>query len=326
MSALFLLSTVSIWTIIASESPDCECISGYDEAELDCTDTDTVNTLEAFLSDDSIDCMLTCDDNNECQQALSLLTQYYDYCPLGTVSQALIRSYWQSSTCTSCQVSTYYDTGSTNNECEVLDCEDVTNLVTLQDSIAYITSDCSDLTTGCTTECYAEWQFISSFSRLCKENVMNFGHLLDKLYIPGTDCIRDCDLDFLNTTDADCSSSVNSAYADYDTLDIDSLKEQTLLCFYGLNVEDTYALFICQCFMNTNLIFIFSSIYELICVDRADFNQSGILSYEAASAATNDGFWGGFGIAVDMDQVWVLLCGVMVFFMQNGFSLYVLFT
>merc|ERR1719410_834304 len=70
----------------------------------------------------------------------------------------------------------------------------------------------------------------------------------------------------------------------------------TDLCFYGLNVNDQTA-------------------YERVCV------SSGITSYVPVDAGKNVDFWAAFSIGVDMDMVWVLICGILVFFMQTGFSL-----
>eukprot|EP00486_Rosalina_sp_Unknown_P015516 CAMPEP_0201594518 /NCGR_PEP_ID=MMETSP0190_2-20130828/191812_1 /ASSEMBLY_ACC=CAM_ASM_000263 /TAXON_ID=37353 /ORGANISM="Rosalina sp." /LENGTH=588 /DNA_ID=CAMNT_0048054161 /DNA_START=104 /DNA_END=1870 /DNA_ORIENTATION=- len=88
----------------------------------------------------------------------------------------------------------------------------------------------------------------------------------------------------------------------YGKLDLVSLKQQTMLCFYGLNITDP-------------------TVYDLICIDRSELDTVGVIDYYETDEETNEDYWGSFGIGYDMDQLWVLICGALVFFMQTGFTL-----
>ena len=58
-------------------------------------------------------------------------------------------------------------------------------------------------------------------------------------------------------------------------------------------------------------------------MERAELDDVGIIDYGETEAATNENYWAQLGQGADMDQLWVLLCGALVFFMQTGFTLYV---
>ena len=62
------------------------------------------------------------------------------------------------------------------------------------------------------------------------------------------------------------------------------------------------------------------------CVERAELEDVGIADYRETDPETNENYWAQFGRGADMDQLWVLLCGALVFFMQTGFTLYVIIT
>ena len=82
--------------------PDCQCITGWTSDDIDCSSQSTIEILETFLTSKEINCYNECSENIECQQSYSLLIQYYEQCPLGTISELIIRSYHYNSTCIKC--------------------------------------------------------------------------------------------------------------------------------------------------------------------------------------------------------------------------------
>merc|ERR1719203_2303395 len=88
---------------------DCPCITGFssDELSISCDDSSTLMAIQNYL--DANDCASYChahggvgmfhpdDDELEegftCFQAFSLLVQYHDYCPMGSVDEELFHEY-----------------------------------------------------------------------------------------------------------------------------------------------------------------------------------------------------------------------------------------
>ena len=126
---LYITTSQTTNPITDSDVPDCECITGWSYNEIDCTEatlSGTIQTLERYLTIDSINCKEECSTNFECQQSLSLLSQYHDYCPLSTVSEEILRTFWNSSSCTDCFMVKYNDgnapecENTTNEQCDIL--------------------------------------------------------------------------------------------------------------------------------------------------------------------------------------------------------------
>ncbi len=90
--AMRYLPLILILPILSQQTkPDCPCITGWQSEDLNCDtamEDGTIELLQDFLTTPSINCFTNCDINFECQQSLSLLTQYYDYCPLGAVDSS----------------------------------------------------------------------------------------------------------------------------------------------------------------------------------------------------------------------------------------------
>ena len=142
------------------------------------------------------------------------------------------------------------------------------------------------------------------------------------------ECNKDCNKEYNDYT-SNCDNSINSDYYSdleiYGKLSIQSIRDQIFLCFYGLNIDDpyVYCLRLYKIYKIYKLLKSKRTNYDLICFERTSLNTSGVVSYEQFNTTLNDRFWGNFAIGQDMDYVWVLLCGALVFFMQLGFSLYV---
>jgi len=327
LSRQWLLLAISI-AIYSAQSQhtnltDCECFSGWTTDDIDCSRVEYINTLQSFLSSDTFNCSLHCDDNIQCQQAYSLLFQYYTYCPLGVVSESLIRAYYQNSTCIRCQmVPKHYNANVLG--CIAVPSERCTSQLQIDDvvgSIDDIVSNCvaelesnhsvapsqsptnSPTAEDCTDLCQARWWALTSHQRSCPQQLPGVDYaLLDALYTDTSmDCIRDCNnLAFDKQYTANCSAAELQTYFNH-SLDLDELRKQTHLCFYGLNVDDP-----------TN--------YDLVCVERQYMSSSGVLSYHSVEQTGNEGYWSAFGIADDMNQVWLLVAASLVFFMQTGFT------
>lgn len=341
----FLFSTtMDDENIISYNQPDCQCISGWSvDIDIHCSlesAQSNINTLQAYLTSNHINCYKNCDTNIECQQSYSLLTQYYQYCSLGAVSEEIIRSFRQNSTCIECTENVKYH-NETDQECSAFlstqlqhNCSTPSIISGVVASIDYVNQSCAqirhtnitssigDISTNnttieptmsptqsptsmeCTTDCQNNWDNIASYQRQCNgyQHQIDYA-LLDELYHDTySDCNKDCNLPFNDQYTANCSTTNNIDVSFENKLDIISIQQQAFLCFYGLNIDDP-----------TN--------YDLICIERVNVNSSGIISYKELQNTTNKDYWGSFGNAYDMNLMWLVLTGAMVFFMQTGFTL-----
>eukprot|EP01083_Nonionella_stella_P102872 293157_1 len=288
LGAIFLVHSAFCQTD-TEDGNNCECITQWGSTEIDCS-VSTINTLESFLTSDHLHCFDSCDESISCQQAFSLFTQYYNACPLGSVSQNIMGKF-RLSTCTHCNTQYYYNDADVP-PCASTNCTHI-DMETL--FLAHDQLDCPDENATCTDQCQTNWQTIASFQRQCDP------YPLDDLYNDSsTTCTTDCNI---NDSSTDAVANCDDVqYAVYSKLNITDLFKQLKLCFYGLNIDDPTS-------------------YDLVCVDRATANQSGILSYSPVPDTANVSFWSAFGIAHDMNIVWIVLCAAIVFFMQLGFTL-----
>ncbi len=324
LTTLTALRALLFTTIVSSSIlPDCGCVTGWNSTELDCdravTDG-TIELLQDFLSLNSMNCLsMECDINVQCQQSLSLLSQYYDYCPLGIIDDQIIRAFWQHSSCTDCKQVPLHHTH-TNRECLTnIDCSPA-QVSLIEDEINGFILNCIDNTNeslliDCdSNECDNYLYNITSFMRQCRTNIANDNTLFNDLFAMlnsyktnEQNCDNAFDCNIIQIYDhsgykMECDSNTTDVYKNINKLDLLSLQRETMFCFYGLNIANP-------------------TDYDLICIDKDELNMTGILSYEISSNATNTEYFSMFGVAADMDMLWVLLCGAFVFFMQTGFTL-----
>eukprot|EP01084_Bolivina_argentea_P262963 444913_1 len=288
----------------------CECVSGWTDNDLNCPKAvadGIIDILQAYLTLDTINCIPNCDEeiNFECQQTLSLLTQYYNTCPRGTVNEELIHSYWSESKCSDCSFNTYYvNQNQADCRTDTLICDNVQDVET---AIQYVSINCVN-GTECATDCSSNWTSIAEYSRMCNNNLdSSYYKILNTLYngINTMECNMDCNLNN-NLPIIDCTDSLNVNHSKnletFGKLNISSIRDQMYLCFYSFNVEDPTK-------------------YDLICYPREKLNESGVMDYYSYNSTLNDNFWDSFAFSDDMDMLWILIAAALVFFMQLGFSL-----
>eukprot|EP01084_Bolivina_argentea_P055706 102081_1 len=297
-----LLNSITSNTInrndqINSPNPDCQCITKWSVSDIDCTSSN-INTIESYLTLHKLNCLKTCNKDN-CRQSFSLLYQYYNYCPLGTISQDIISLFITNSTCQHCQVTHQNNNAVDRFNTNIQQCSSVNCSVTdTETSIDYIDINCNNTSNQCDTQCQNNWNIISSYQRQC------IPYPLDELYTEqnNTVCHQDCHIEPTDNTAINCSTTHNIIYNNMTKLNINELATETKICFYGLNINDPTQ-------------------YDLICVNKHNLNNSGITSYEYINEDDNILFWNMFAIASDMDIMYLLICAAIVFFMQTGFTL-----
>merc|ERR1712087_650216 len=221
---------------------DGPCITGFESEDLDiaCGDTDTLETIQQYLDDNDCDgychahggeIMFHPDDDEleegfTCFQAFSLLVQYHDYCPTGSVDEEMFHDYLEE--CPDCKQEHYYHDGAPECSGDLM-CMDT---VAQELAVNYVSVNCVD---SCDGNCTAMWQAVEGYHRMCAHEELSV--LFDTIYDTAFEatlangCGEDiyCNVPWEANYTADCSSDANSDYFEYLTeygvLDVDAITE-----------------------------------------------------------------------------------------------------
>jgi len=222
---------------------DCSCITGYDTDTLEeavCDDTDTLEAIQQYLEDN--DCTQYChlhgdhgmwheasDDSDveesfDCLQAFSLLVQYHDFCPTGSVDEEMFHEYLE--VCPDCKQEHYYHSGAPECSGDLM-CMDT---AAQEMAVTYVSNNCVD---SCEGNCTEVWQMVEGYHRMCAHGDLSeaFELIYDSAF-EETVCGEDiyCNVPWEANYTADCSSDANEDYAGfletYGTLDVDAITDE----------------------------------------------------------------------------------------------------
>mmetsp|Transcript_6677 Transcript_6677/g.5939 ORF Transcript_6677/g.5939 Transcript_6677/m.5939 type:complete len:294 (-) Transcript_6677:251-1132(-) len=253
---LYLLSLLLITIILTNGSgdhaghshsdetiADCECTTGITTSELDtnCDDADfqsNLVALESYLTDNS--CEQYCEDfalteETEaaftCYQVFSLLVQYHDYCPSGTVDEEMFHEYLE--VCPDCYQNHHQYPGAVSCDAD-LNCTDSEHQ---EEDVAYVLeyciTECPDedqgdvVSTNADTDghddhdehgtCEEVWQHVEGYHRMCAHT--DLSEDFDELYDQAVDAFSTtvcqdihCNVPWEYNNTATCTSSENTKY------------------------------------------------------------------------------------------------------------------
>jgi len=249
---LYLLSLLLITIILTNGSgdhaghshsdetiADCECTTGITTSELDtnCDDADfqsNLVALESYLTDNS--CEQYCEDfalteETEaaftCYQVFSLLVQYHDYCPSGTVNEEMFHEYLE--VCPDCYQNHYQYPDASDCDAD-LNCTDSEHQIedinfVLDYCIDACPDDIDDITTNADGDehedhesCEELWQHVEGYHRMCSHTDLTeaFDEKYDELFDSAfTDTVCQdihCNVPWEYNNTATCTSSENTKY------------------------------------------------------------------------------------------------------------------
>lgn len=212
-------------------TPNCECVTGFDETELDvaCEDEDQLNEIQAYLIEN--DCISYCEEQEihfedfdpeipawNCFQMFSLVGQYHDYCASGAINETLYHIYLDE--CPDCIGQTHYDEDAP--DCVAVDCTDATAQLT---AINYVVANCIS---SCDDPCEATWQEVEAYHQTCDHDDLSeqFDTIFDNLAYDETTC-EEVHCNVVSNATTDCTAENNEYYyehwEEYGDLDVDEL-------------------------------------------------------------------------------------------------------
>ena len=215
--------------------PDCSCITGFtfDELDIACDDLESITSIQQFLVDN--ECSNACelrDGKNqynhadaasfECFQAWSLVVQYHNQCPTGSVDEDMYHTFHD--VCPDCLEPYYVHEGAPN--CTLANASVCQNAAEQVGAVTYVRDNCVD---ACEGNCTAAWQMVESIHLLCDHNDLSVE--FDEIFESGIEDTVCGDAIYCNVIDdgedANCGSLANVDFAEYvdeyGALDVDSI-------------------------------------------------------------------------------------------------------
>merc|ERR1712013_338674 len=204
------------------DEADCACITGFDTTDLDvsCDDLETITSIQQYLTDN--DCADVCHDHDGekefhyedeasfvCFQAWSLVVQYHNRCPTGSVDEDVYHNFLD--VCPGCHQSYYVHDGAPNCTIAESVCENAAEQV---GAVEFVRDNCVDT---CDGNCTAVWQMVESIHLLCDHDDLSVE--FEEIFESGIEDNACGEAIYCNVIDeegdANCSSHANEDFAGY---------------------------------------------------------------------------------------------------------------